>query len=106
MARLMGQFQKICVVQVQGALQLAFILCRLIPLLNLRKPLGIFYCTIHSFIKKGEMPLLASPTPSRMKKKDMNMQIFAMENLFCNYGIEEFIRFYFIKLRLDTLSVP
>jgi hypothetical protein len=26
---------------VQGALQLAFILCRLIPLLNVRKPVGI-----------------------------------------------------------------
>jgi hypothetical protein len=37
----MGQFQKICVVQVQGAPQLAFILCRLIPLLNVRKPVGI-----------------------------------------------------------------
>jgi hypothetical protein len=73
------------------------------PSLNVRKPVGIFNSTIHSFVKKGKVPLLASPSSPGWKN---DMQFCAVENSFCIYSIEEFTRFYFIKLRLDTLSRP
>jgi hypothetical protein len=61
----MGQFQKICVVQVQGALQLAFIRCRLIPLLNARKPVEMLTVKFIPLLKREKCLFwLRSSTPS------------------------------------------